>query len=118
VKLKRSGQNRLFYVSVGRRIANAREGRLTQEALAQKTALSRTAIVNIEKGRQQILFHTIVAIATALAMPITDLVPEGDAMGDPVPRRPQGALLVESRVRRSTGRPRVARQPMNRSNPR
>jgi transcriptional regulator with XRE-family HTH domain len=76
VKRSRFEGNRTFYAAVGRRIAKARTGRLTQEALAEKATLTRTAIVNIEKGRQQILLHTVVEIAQALAIPITDLLPD------------------------------------------
>jgi transcriptional regulator with XRE-family HTH domain len=71
-------ENRDFYTAVGRRIAKARSGRLTQEALAKKTALTRTSIVNIEKGRQQILLHTLVDIAQALHIPVIELIPESD----------------------------------------
>jgi transcriptional regulator with XRE-family HTH domain len=70
--------NRKFYAVVGGRIAKARSGRMTQEALAAKTSLTRTSIINIEKGRQQILVHTLVDIAQALQIPITDLVPDTD----------------------------------------
>jgi transcriptional regulator with XRE-family HTH domain len=70
--------NRKFYAAVGSRIAKARTGRMTQEALAGKTSLTRTSIINIEKGRQQILVHTLVDIAQALQVPITDLVPDTD----------------------------------------
>jgi DNA-binding XRE family transcriptional regulator len=76
VKRSRYAGNKPFYAAVGRRIAKARTGRLTQEALAQKATLTRTAIVNIEKGRQQILLHTVVEIAQALAISITDLLPD------------------------------------------
>jgi transcriptional regulator with XRE-family HTH domain len=71
----RSEKNRDFYVSVGRLIAKARTGRLTQEALGRKAMLTRTSIINIEKGRQQILLHTLVDIAHALHVPITELIP-------------------------------------------
>ena len=80
MKRPRFEGNRGFYVAVGHRIAKARTGRLTQEALAQKATLTRTSIVNIEKGRQQILLHTVVEIAQALAIPVTDLLPEGEAL--------------------------------------
>lgn len=79
MKRSRFEGNKPFYAAVGRRIAKARTGRLTQEALAQKATLTRTAIINIEKGRQQILLHTVVEIAQALAIPITDLLPHGAA---------------------------------------
>jgi transcriptional regulator with XRE-family HTH domain len=67
--------NRKFYAAVGGRVAKARTGRMTQEALAGKTSLTRTSIINIEKGRQQILVHTLVDIAQALQVPLTDLIP-------------------------------------------
>lgn len=70
--------NRKFYAAVGGRIAKARTGRMTQEALASKTSLTRTSIINIEKGRQQILVHTLVDIAQALEVPMADLVPDTD----------------------------------------
>lgn len=89
MKRSRFEGNRPFYAAVGRRIAKARTGRLTQEALAQKATLTRTAIVNIEKGRQQILLHTVVEIAEALAIPVTDLLP--------------GRAVSESRLARSKG---------------
>ena len=69
-------ENRRFYAAVGQRIAKARTGRLTQEALAKKATLTRTSIINIEKGRQQILLHTLVDIAQALQISLTDLIPE------------------------------------------
>src|SRR6202451_259930 len=69
-------ENREFYAVVGQRIAKARSGRLTQEALASKAALTRTSIINIEKGRQQILLHTLVDIARALEVSLADLVPD------------------------------------------
>jgi len=69
-------ENREFYAVVGQRIAKARSGHLTQEALGKKAALTRTSIINIEKGRQQILLHTLVDIARALDVSLTELVPD------------------------------------------
>ena len=69
-----------FYAAVGRRIAKARAGAVTQEALAKKTSLTRTSIINIEKGRQQILLHTLVGIAQVLHVPLTDLIPDSDSL--------------------------------------
>ncbi len=74
----RFDENRQFYAEVGRLIAKARAGRLTQQALANKAMLTRTSIINIEKGRQQILLHTLVDITRALGVSVTDLLPLGD----------------------------------------
>ncbi len=65
-----------FYADVGRRIRQARtEIGQTQEGLASMVSLTRTSIVNIEKGRQKILLHTLVDIASALQVPSVDLLP-------------------------------------------
>lgn len=71
-------ENRDFYAAIGRRIAELRHGRITQEALAKKLFLTRTSIINIEKGRQQILVHTLVDIARALQVSPGDLIPADD----------------------------------------
>jgi DNA-binding XRE family transcriptional regulator len=71
-------ENRSFYAALGRQIAQARMGRLTQDALAKKAALTRTSIINIEKGRQQVLVHTLVDIARALDISPADLLLAAD----------------------------------------
>jgi transcriptional regulator with XRE-family HTH domain len=48
---------------------------MTQEGLADKVSLTRTSIINIEKGRQQILLHNLVDIARALQVPPAELIP-------------------------------------------
>jgi transcriptional regulator with XRE-family HTH domain len=66
-----------FYLSVGKKVKQARENRnITQEELASKVSLSRTSITNIEQGRQQFMAHTLIEIATALAVSPTSLLPE------------------------------------------
>lgn len=81
--------NREFYAAVGRLIAKARTGRLTQEALAKRTALTRTSIINIEKGRQQVLLHTLVDIAQALSVPVVELIPDTDGIETFLRDKPQ-----------------------------
>lgn len=49
---------------------------MTQEALASKISLSRTSVINIEKGRQQLLVHTLADIARALKVAPAELIPE------------------------------------------
>jgi transcriptional regulator with XRE-family HTH domain len=69
-------QHDAFYADVGRRIYRARkECGLTQEALASLVALTRTSIVNIEKGRQKMLLHTLIDLAIALKRSPADLLP-------------------------------------------
>jgi transcriptional regulator with XRE-family HTH domain len=69
--------NQAFYQEIGKRIKAARsKGRLTQEVLANKVALTRTTVTNIEKGRQQLLVHTLVDIADVLKVAPESLLPE------------------------------------------
>lgn len=51
---------------------------MTQDTLAQKLSLTRTSIINIEKGRQQVLVHTLADIASALGVPVGELLPPQD----------------------------------------
>jgi transcriptional regulator with XRE-family HTH domain len=71
-------ETRQFYANVGQRIASLRSKQFTQQTLASKTGLTRTAIVNIEKGRQQIFLHTIIDIADALNVAVSDIIPQRD----------------------------------------
>ena len=74
----RYAQNKDYYVALGRQIAHAREGKMTQDTLAQKLSLTRTSIINIEKGRQQVLVHTLADIAGVLGVPVNQLMPPPD----------------------------------------
>ena len=66
-----------LYKEVGRRIFNARKGRMTQEELASLVSLTRTSITNIEKGRQKFLLHTLADIARSLRVELVSLLPAG-----------------------------------------
>jgi transcriptional regulator with XRE-family HTH domain len=90
-------------LAVGRRIAARRAGRITQELLASKASLTRTSIINIEKGRQQILLHTLVDIANALQVSPIELIPETDSIESLLRDKPQKAL---DWIKGSTARPR------------
>lgn len=69
--------NQTFYKELGCRVREAREkNHLTQEALAIKVSLTRTSITNIEKGRQQLLVHTLLEISRALNVTLESLLPE------------------------------------------
>ncbi|MGO9165617.1 MAG: helix-turn-helix domain-containing protein [Candidatus Sulfotelmatobacter sp.] len=60
----------------GRRLAQCRKrSGLSQEKLAKALRLTRTSITNIEHGRQPIQLSTLYAIAEALSLEPTDLMP-------------------------------------------
>jgi len=66
-----------YYRELGHRIQRARTKKgLTQESLASLVGLSRTSVVNIERGRQKVLAHTLVRLARALKEDIADLARE------------------------------------------
>jgi transcriptional regulator with XRE-family HTH domain len=65
------------YTVVGKRVRAGRaQIRLTQDELAQRVGLTRTSITNLELGRQKIQVHTLCAIAQALQLPVTSLLPD------------------------------------------
>lgn len=66
----------VFYKQVGEKIRARRGTKLSQEALASAVGLTRTSISNIEKGRQKLLLHTLVAIADALKVEAASLLPD------------------------------------------
>jgi len=66
-----------FYDELGERVQRARRKRgLTQERLATLIGLTRTSVVNLEKGRQKILCHTLVHLAKALQVSAEELLPD------------------------------------------
>lgn len=66
-----------FYRAVGMKMKAARSKKgFTQEAIAASVGLSRTSLTNIERGRQKLLLHTFVDIASALESTIADLLPD------------------------------------------
>ncbi|CAN5472305.1 hypothetical protein BH11ARM1_BH11ARM1_07680 [soil metagenome] len=66
-----------FYVELGGRIASARRAQnITQGELAETVKLTRTSITNIEKGRQKVLAHTVVLLASALSIEAAALLPQ------------------------------------------
>jgi transcriptional regulator with XRE-family HTH domain len=64
-----------FYRQVGQNIHEARGKTLSQDALALAVGLTRSSISNIEKGRQKLLLHTLVDIASALKVDASLLLP-------------------------------------------
>ena len=65
----------IIYRLVAFRIEYNREkAGMTQEKLAKAIGLDRTTVVNIERGRQRILLHTIKDIAVALNIKPVELL--------------------------------------------
>ena len=69
-----------IYRAIGEAVAaarNAHHPRLTQQELAARTngAISRSALANIERGRQRVSVHHLYAIAAALDIRPHDLLP-------------------------------------------
>lgn len=60
-------------ISRGRRAAG-----MTQEELARRLNLTRTSIVNIEKGNQRLLVHTLLELAKIINVTSTQILMEID----------------------------------------
>jgi DNA-binding XRE family transcriptional regulator len=66
-----------FYSEFGKKLAAARSAaKVTQEALAKSVGMSRTSIVNIEKGRQPVHLHLVAKIAASLGTSVSVLIPD------------------------------------------
>jgi transcriptional regulator with XRE-family HTH domain len=60
--------------AVGGTIRRLRKERgLTQEQLAESSSVDRTALIDVELGRQGILYERLFDIAEALEVPVVDL---------------------------------------------
>ncbi len=69
-----------FYRDVGRRVRETRKKiGMTQKFLASRVSLSRASVTNLEMGRQKLMLHTLVDIATELRVAPDDLIPRPKA---------------------------------------
>jgi transcriptional regulator with XRE-family HTH domain len=78
-----------FYASLGRRIQDRRKARgLTQEQLGSRItpAVTRASIANIEAGKQGVLTHTLVQLASVLSTTPEELLPKEMSDEDPALR--------------------------------
>jgi transcriptional regulator with XRE-family HTH domain len=65
-----------LYRQVGTRLRALRQERsITQQGLAEAVGMTRTSLTNIEQGRQKLLLHTLVDLATALQVLPAELLP-------------------------------------------
>jgi transcriptional regulator with XRE-family HTH domain len=68
--------HQLFYAQLGDRIRERRRQRqMNQTTLGSLLGLSRTTVVNIEKGRQRLAVHQLAAVADCLGCQVGDLIP-------------------------------------------
>lgn len=68
-----------FYIGIGENIKNYRfKLGYSQDDLAKFLDLTRTSIVNIEKGRQRPPIHTLVELSSFLKVSVDDLLPSKD----------------------------------------
>lgn len=110
----RSDAVRSFYISLGRQIAATRQRqRITQEGIAAEVGLSRTSIVNIENGKQQLLLHTWLQIARALKVEPAELIPEvlptEQSISDAISQfvgDPAGRAWIEATLGKDSGKSR------------
>lgn len=66
-----------FYVFIGNKIREFRlKAEISQEEFAEKLGLTRASIVNIEKGRQRPMLHTLFSISQILLVPVSNILPK------------------------------------------
>lgn len=81
-----------IYGDVARRLREARTRRgLTQAELAERAGMTRTALVTIERGKQRLAVHHLVALANALEMEPAMLLPRSGDLGERVEQAVQEA---------------------------
>ncbi len=72
-----------FYTSVGERVRQKRKtAGMDQETLARHLNLSRTTVINIEKGRQRLSLEHAWLVAQVLSISIVELLPASKAKTD------------------------------------
>lgn len=83
-----------FYPAIGLRLREARKkAGLTQAALADHVGMSRATLVSIEQGNQRMAVHQLVALAAAVRVELTMLLPTPGDLADRVGQAVQDAGL-------------------------
>lgn len=69
-----------LYEEFGRRLrARRKEAELTQSEVAERVGLTRTSITNIEAGRQHVVLHQLLLLASIVGVEPQDLLPREPA---------------------------------------
>jgi transcriptional regulator with XRE-family HTH domain len=95
-----------IYEVFGARVRAQRDAlNLTQLELSSRIGLTRGSVANIEAGRQSVLLHQLLAIASALQVTPEQLLP---AMAEPQAIRrdsemPETVLTALKAIRKTTG---------------
>ncbi len=101
------------YRAIGRRIADLRRLRvpaLSQEDLATKVGLTRVSVTNIENGKHRVQIHTLYAIALALEVSLSELLPSAIEPSSEYPfAQPVTSTVREAIVRMTSPKRRGAR---------
>ena len=86
------GDDAQIYKAIGLAVAAARRLKgISQDQLASGLGLSRGSVSNIEAGRQKMLVHTLLQMAVYLGIPVTQLIPTANVIGEAV-RNPEIVL--------------------------
>jgi len=70
-----------LYKIIGEKIKSFRQGKMSQQQLADSLNLTRTSITNFEMGNQRIQIDTLWKIAEFLDITIQDLLPTKEEVG-------------------------------------
>ena len=83
VHMERSRRTQRLYEYVGQQVlARRHELEMTQESLAKQVGASRTSITNLERGKQHVPLHQLLAIAEELGVDLHDLLPTRAELAD------------------------------------
>lgn len=86
---------RELYSAVGKKIRSHRTDKgFSQEQIAEAVHLTRTSIVNIEKGRQRTPLHLLFAIARFLHIEPTSLIPTMEEIEAEMPKSSLKEILA------------------------
>jgi len=76
-RVSRGEQEEQFYRDLGQRVLHARrKAGLTQQELSNALGMTRTSVVNIEKGRHKVLSFTLAALSQILKVEVSNLLPK------------------------------------------
>ncbi|MFL5560842.1 MAG: helix-turn-helix domain-containing protein [Gemmatimonadaceae bacterium] len=110
-----------LYRAVGLRIRERRDALgMTQETLANDAGISRSSLANLERGRQQIPLHVVLALAESLNVEMAALLPtrtEITPMGGVSVRLGDASLVLSPETLKLIAALRTAPKPVTNEDP-